>query len=38
MKNKIDKKRLFVRIMAGILVGLTVLATVVGIISYLIPA
>ena len=34
MKNKIDKKQLFVKIMAGILVGLMVLATVLVIIDY----
>lgn len=36
MKNKIDKKQLFVKIMAGILAGLMVLAVAGTLIFYLI--
>lgn len=36
MKNKIDKKQLFVKIMAGILAGLMILAVAGTLIFYLI--
>lgn len=36
MKNKIDKKQLFVKIMAGILAGLMVLAVAGTLIFYLV--
>lgn len=36
MKNKIDKKQLFVKIMAGVLAGLMVLAVAGTLIFYLV--
>lgn len=36
MKNKIDKKQLFVKIMAGILAGLMILAVAGTLIFYLV--
>jgi len=38
MKNKINKKQLFVKVMAGILAGLMILAVAATLIFYLVAA